>query len=93
NHKDIGTHYLWLSFRMLLLGGTMAMVIRAELLQPGLQIVEQAFFNQMTTMHGLIMVYGAEKPAIVGLSNLMNPLMSGAPDMALQRTNHVNFWL
>ena len=41
---------------MFLLGGSMAMVIRAELFQPGLQIVEPAFFNQMTTMHGLIMV-------------------------------------
>ena len=50
--------YLWFSFIMFLTGGAMAMVIRAELFQPGLQIVEPAFFNQMTTMHGLIMVFG-----------------------------------
>ncbi|MBC7184643.1 MAG: cytochrome c oxidase subunit I, partial [Marinobacter sp.] len=37
NHKDIGTMYLIFSFAMFLLGGTMAMVIRAELFQPGLQ--------------------------------------------------------
>jgi len=63
NHKDIGSMYLWFSFAMFLLGGSMAMVIRAELFQPGLQIVEPEFFNQMTTMHGLIMVFGAVMPA------------------------------
>ena len=57
NHKDIGTMYLWFAFTMFLLGGSFAMVIRAELFQPGLQIVQPAFFNQMTTMHGLIMVF------------------------------------
>ena len=64
NHKDIGTLYLWFSFAMFLLGGTFAMVIRAELFQPGLQLVEPNFFNQMTTMHGLIMVFGAIIPAM-----------------------------
>ena len=82
NHKDIGTLYLWLSFIMLLTGGTMAMVIRAELFQPGLQFVQPEFFNQMTTLHGLIMVFGAIMPAFVGLANWLIPMMIGAPDMA-----------
>ena len=93
NHKDIGTMYLIFSFAMFLLGGTMAMVIRAELFQPGLQIVQPEFFNQMTTMHGLIMVFGAVMPAFVGLANWMLPLMIGAPDMALPRMNNWSFWL
>ena len=93
NHKDIGTLYLWFSFMMFLLGGSFAMVIRAELFQPGLQIVEPAFFNQMTTMHGLVMVFGAVMPAFVGLANWMIPLMIGAPDMALPRMNNFSFWL
>ncbi len=93
NHKDIGTMYLWFAFTMFLLGGSFAMVIRAELFQPGLQIVEPAFFNQMTTMHGLVMVFGAVMPAFVGLANWMIPLMIGAPDMALPRMNNFSFWL
>ncbi|MDH3871378.1 MAG: cytochrome c oxidase subunit I [Gammaproteobacteria bacterium] len=93
NHKDIGTLYLWFSFIMLLIGGAMAMVIRAELYQPGMQIVDPNFFNTMTTMHGLIMVFGAIMPGMVGLANWLIPMMIGAPDMALPRMNNWSFWI
>src|SRR5260370_30854137 len=63
NHKDIGTLYLWFSFIMFIVGGTMALTIRAELFKPGLQIVDPEFFNSMTTLHGLIMVFGALMPS------------------------------
>lgn len=93
NHKDIGTLYLCFSFLMFLVGGSMAMVIRAELFKPGLQLLEPNFFNQLTTMHGLIMIFGAVMPGFVGLANWMLPLMIGAPDMALPRMNNWSFWI
>jgi len=93
NHKDIGTLYMWFAFAMLLIGGSLAMGIRAELLQPGLQLFEPQFYNQLTTMHGLIMVFGAIMPAFVGLANWLIPLMVGAPDMALPRMNNWSFWI
>ncbi|WP_318407478.1 cytochrome c oxidase subunit I [Photobacterium leiognathi] len=93
NHKDIGTLYLLFSLTMFFVGGAMAMVIRAELFQPGLQLVEPNFFNQMTTVHGLIMVFGAVMPAFTGLANWMIPMMIGAPDMALPRMNNWSFWI
>jgi cytochrome c oxidase subunit 1 len=93
NHKDIGTLYLWFAFIMLLVGGAMAMVIRAELFQPGMQVVDPQFFNSMTTMHGLIMVFGAIMPGMVGLANWQIPMMIGAPDMALPRMNNWSFWI
>src|SRR5690349_19208374 len=93
NHKDIGTLYLWFAFSMFLLGGSFAMVIRAELFQPGLQIVQPEFFNQMTTTHALVMIFGAVMPAFVGLANWMIPMMIGAPDMALPRMNNWSFWI
>ena len=91
NHKDIGTLYLWFSFAMFLIGGAMAMVIRAELFQPGMQIVEPEFYNQMITLHGLIMIFGGVMPAFVGLANWLVPMMIGAPDMALPRMNTVSY--
>jgi cytochrome c oxidase subunit 1 len=93
NHKDIGTLYLWFSFAMFILGGFFAMVIRAELFEPGMQLIRPEFFNQMTTMHGLIMVFGAIMPSFVGLANWMIPMMIGAPDMALPRMNNLSFWI
>ncbi|MEJ2255879.1 MAG: cytochrome c oxidase subunit 1 [Woeseiaceae bacterium] len=93
NHKDIGTMYLIFSLTMFFIGGAMAMVIRSELAVPGLQFVHPEFFNQMTTMHALIMVFGAVMPAFVGLANWMIPLQIGAPDMALPRMNNWSFWI
>ncbi len=93
NHKEIGSMYLILSLVMFIVGGAMAMVIRAELFQPGQQLVNPDFFNQMTTLHGLIMVFGAVMPAFTGLANWMIPLMIGAPDMALPRMNNWSFWI
>jgi cytochrome c oxidase subunit 1 len=68
-------------------------VIRAELFQPGLQFFNPELFNQFTTMHGLIMVFGAIMPAFVGFANWMIPLQIGASDMAFARMNNFSFWL
>jgi cytochrome c oxidase subunit 1 len=93
NHKDIGTMYLVFSLAMFLLGGLFALAIRAELFQPGLQLLHPMTFNQMTTMHALVMVFGAVMPATVGLANWMIPMQIGAADMALPRMNLFSFWL
>ncbi len=93
NHKDIGTLYLLFSLLMFFVGGTMAMIVRLELFQPGLQFTDPQFFNTMTTMHALIMIFGVIMPGLVGFANWMVPLMVGAPDMALPRLNNWSFWL
>ena len=93
NHKDIGTMYLVFACVLFFLGGAMALVIRLELFQPGLQFVDPGFFNSMTTMHALLMIFGAVMPAWTGLANWMVPLQVGAPDMALPRLNNFSFWL
>ncbi|MDX5151948.1 MAG: cbb3-type cytochrome c oxidase subunit I, partial [Acidiferrobacterales bacterium] len=93
NHKDIGTLYLWFSLIMFMVGGSMAMIIRAELYEPGLQFVNPQFFNEMTTVHALVMIFGAVMPAFVGLANWQIPMMIGAPDMALPRMNNWSFWI
>jgi len=93
NHKDIGTLYLWFAMIMFFIGGLMALVIRSELFQPGLQFVDPQFFNSMTTMHALVMIFGVVMPAFTGLANWMIPIMIGGPDMALPRLNNWSFWI
>ena len=65
NHKDIGTLYLIFSFVMFIIGAGMSVVIRAELMVPGLQLVKPEFFNQMTTVHALVMIFGGVMPAFI----------------------------
>ncbi|MEE9332939.1 MAG: cytochrome c oxidase subunit I [Granulosicoccaceae bacterium] len=93
NHKDIGTMYLWFSLLMFFIGGAMALIIRAELGAPGMQFVDPMFFNSMTTLHAIVMIFGVVMPAFVGLANWMIPMMIGAPDMALPRLNNWSFWI
>ncbi len=93
NHKDIGSLYLWLSLIMFLIAGVMALMVRAELFSPGTLLMQPHFYNEMVTMHGLIMIFGAVMPALAGLANWQLPLMLGAPDMALPRLNNWSFWL
>jgi cytochrome c oxidase subunit 1 len=93
NHKDIGTLYLFFSVAMLMVGGILAMLIRLELFQPGLQFFQPELYNQFVTLHGLIMIFGAIMPAFVGFANWMVPLQVGASDMAFARMNNFSFWL
>jgi cytochrome c oxidase subunit 1 len=93
NHKDIGSLYLIFALVMLFSAGTMALMIRSELFEPGLQIFRPEFFNQLTTMHGLLMIFGVIMPAFSGFANWQVPLMLGAPDMAFPRMNNWAFWI
>jgi hypothetical protein len=91
NHKDIGIMYLIFGFVMLFVGGAMILAVRAELFQPGLQLMQPEFFNQLITLHGLIMVFGFAMPVATGLANYMLPMVIGAPDMALPRLEQLGF--
>ena len=93
NHKDIGVMYLVFGLTMLVIGGLMALAVRLELFRPGLQFVQPELFNQLITLHGLIMVFGFAMPVATGLANYMLPLVLGAPDMALPRLNNWGFWI
>jgi len=93
NHKDIGTLYLVFSGLMFFVAGMMAILIRAQLLKPGMNLFDPNFYNELVTLHGLIMIFGAIMPAFIGLANWMIPLMIGAPDMALPRLNNWSFWI
>ncbi|WP_040457205.1 cytochrome c oxidase subunit I, partial [Kribbella catacumbae] len=93
DHKLIGHLYLITSFAFFLIGGVMALLIRAELAKPGLQIVNEEVYNQLFTMHGTIMLLLFATPLFVGFANVIMPVQIGAPDVAFPRLNMFSFWL
>ncbi len=93
DHKKIGYLYLWTSFPYFLLGGVMALVIRAQLFAPGLEIVAtKEQYNQLFTMHGTIMLLMFATPLFAGFANVLMPLQIGAPDVAFPRLNALAYW-
>ncbi|WP_241996470.1 cytochrome c oxidase subunit I [Kribbella antiqua] len=93
DHKLIGRLYLITSFAFFLIGGVMALLIRAELARPGLQIVNEEVYNQLFTMHGTIMLLLFATPLFVGFANVIMPVQIGAPDVAFPRLNMFSYWL
>ncbi|GGL62887.1 putative cytochrome c oxidase subunit 1-alpha [Streptomyces fumigatiscleroticus] len=93
DHKKIGNLYLITSFVFFLLGGVFALLIRAELARPGLQIISNEQYNQSFTMHGTIMLLLFATPTFSGFANAIMPLQIGAPDVAFPRLNMLAYWL
>ena len=94
DHKVIGNLYFITSFVWFLLGGLMALFIRLELFEPGMQILDdKQQFNQLFTMHGTIMLLLFATPLFAGFANALMPLQIGAPDVAVPRLNMFAYWL
>ncbi|HWC21785.1 MAG TPA: cytochrome c oxidase subunit I [Flexivirga sp.] len=94
DHKMIGNLYLATSFVFFMVAGVLALMIRAELWAPGLQIVQNTGqFNQLFTIHGTIMLLLFATPLFAGFTNAIMPLQIGAPDVAFPRLNALSYWL
>ena len=90
--KDIAILYMVTSFGFFMVGGLMAMLMRAELAQPGLQFLSNEQYNQLFTMHGTIMLLLYATPILFGFANYIVPLQIGAPDVAFPRLNAFSYW-
>ncbi|ALV37621.1 cytochrome c oxidase subunit I [Streptomyces sp. CdTB01] len=93
DHKVIGNLYLTTAFSFFLFGGILALLMRAELARPGLQLVTQEQYNQLFTIHGTVMMLLFATPMFAGFANAVMPLQIGAPDVAFPRLNALSYWL
>src|SRR5918912_562895 len=93
DHKVIGMQYLVTTVIVFLVGGMLALLVRAELARPGMQFVDTQTFNGLFSVHASLMIFLFIIPAFAGLANFVVPLMLGAADMAFPRLNALSFWL
>ncbi len=93
DHKKIGIMYTINSLILFFIAGSLALAVRTELAQPGLQFMTESTYDQLFTMHASVMVFWVVIPILAGFGNYAVPLMIGAPDMAFPRINALSFWL
>ena len=93
DHKRIGILYMVTATFFLLVGGSMAEIIRAQLANPNGSLVSFQMYNELITMHGTIMIFLFLMPMFAGIANFVLPLMIGAPDVAFPRINALSYWL
>jgi cytochrome c oxidase subunit 1 len=93
DHKVIGIQYMVTTFFFFLVGGMLALLVRAELARPGMQFFDNQTFNGLFSVHATLMIFLFIVPVFAGIANFVVPLMLGAPDMAFPRLNALSFWL
>jgi cytochrome c oxidase, subunit I len=91
--KQIGLMYLITSFAFFLVGGVMALLMRAELAHPGADYLSPEQYNQLFTMHGTVMLLFFATPVVFAFANFVVPLQIGAPDVSFPRLNAFSYWL
>jgi cytochrome c oxidase subunit 1 len=94
DHKIIGVQYIALALFFFIVGGGLAMLIRAELLTPAQDFMADGeAYNSLFTMHATIMIFMWIIPMFAGFGNYIVPLQLGAKDMAFPWLNAFAFWL
>ena len=93
DHKRLGIMYIVSGILFLLVAGSMATVIRLQLVVPNNHLVSPQVFNRLMTMHGTTMIFLVAIPILFGFGNYLIPLMLGARDLAFPRLNAFGFWL
>jgi cytochrome c oxidase subunit I+III len=93
DHKRIGLKYLYTGLAFFVIGGIEALLLRVQLAQPNLGVLEPEAFNQLFTMHGTTMMFLFAIPVLSGFGNYLVPLMIGTRDMAFPRLNAFGYWV
>jgi cytochrome c oxidase subunit I len=93
DHKKIGIMYGAAGLVFFVIGGIYALFIRLQLARPELEILSADTYNQVFTMHGVVMLFLVAIPLGAAFANYLLPLQLGARDVAFPRLNALSFWI
>jgi cytochrome c oxidase subunit 1 len=94
DHKRVALLYLYSIMTFFLVGASLGILMRLELFHPGKDIVEPHTYNQIFTLHGVIMIFLFIIPSIPAVfGNFFLPLLLGTDDVAFPKLNLFSFWL
>jgi cytochrome c oxidase subunit 1 len=93
DHKVIGVQYLVTFIALFLLGGLVAMLMRVHLSDATRPVLPEGTYNQVMSLHGIVMIAVAVASFVGGFGNYFVPLLIGARDVAFPRINALSYWL
>jgi cytochrome c oxidase subunit I len=92
DHKRTAAKIGAASLVFFIASGVLALVMRTELAQPGLQFISDQTYNELFSMHGSGMIFLFLTPAALALGLYFVPLQIGAAEIALPRLALFGFW-
>jgi cytochrome c oxidase subunit I+III len=92
NNTHIGIFYVGAALLFLVLGGILALLMRAQLAVPANDLVTHHTYNQLFTMHGTIMMFLFAVPVIEAMAVYLLPGMLAARDLPFPRLGAYAFW-
>jgi cytochrome c oxidase subunit I len=93
DHKSVAVRTFVTTFVFFLAGGVLALLIRTELIAPGMQVTSRQGYNEMFSMHGATMIYLFVTPVALSLGSYFVPLQVGAAEIAGPRVHLLGYWL
>jgi cytochrome c oxidase subunit I+III len=92
NHSVVGKRFLVTGGLFFLLGGLLAMLLRAQLATSGNRFLSHEAYHQVFTMHGTVMMFLFAIPIIEGLALYLLPKMLGSRDLAFPRLSLFGYY-
>jgi len=93
DHKEVGRRYIVTAFVFLILGGILALLIRAQLATPESGLIDPDRYNQIFTMHGTTMMFLFAVPVMDAMAVFLIPLMLGTRNIAFPRLNAFSYFV
>jgi cytochrome c oxidase subunit I len=94
DHKRIALLYLYTIVSFFIVGATLGLLMKLELIAPGKTIMDAQTYNAFFTLHGITMIFLVVIPGIPAIfGNFFLPIMIGAKDVAFPRLNLLSWWL